>query len=197
MAHLSWAVSVKNEPHDVPVSVAELKQHLNIADDLDEHDQYLSSLIQQAVECVEYDSRQRLVTQTLELSLDAFPLGQTYIRLPGPLQSVTSVKYYDVQGNELTWDSANYLVDTRRDLLHLAYSSIWPVTQSLRPNSVLIELVAGSSIAQVPAMAKHAIKLLASHAFVNREPIVVGTISSELQLSYNALIHRITPGDYP
>jgi len=176
--------------------VAECKKHLEIPESVDDHDAQLSALIAAAVECVEYDSRARLVQQTLELSMDGFPYGTTYFDLPGPVSSVTTVKYLDSGGTEQTWSSADYLVDSKRDVIHLAYKANWPTTR-VEPNAVTVAYVAGNTIGNVPQMAKHAVKLLVTHAFENREPIVVGAISKEIEQSYEALVHRLRPGSYP
>lgn len=51
-----------------------------------------------------------LNTQTWELVYDEFP--EDYIKIPlPPLQTVLSVKYYDLDGVEQTWDPVNYTVD--------------------------------------------------------------------------------------
>lgn len=48
-----------------------------------------------------------------------------------------------------------------------------------------------------PPEAKQAILMLVGHWFENRETVVTGTISSELQMSYRCLVGAITAGYYP
>ena len=193
---IPWAISTTTAPYDIPVSVAECKKHLEIPESVDDHDAQLMALIAAAVECVEYDTRTRLVQQTVELSMDGFPYGASYFDLPGPVSSVTSVKYLDSGGAEQTWSSVEYSVDSKRDIIYLAYNATWPTTQVI-PNAVTVTYVAGNTIGNVPQMAKHAVRLLVAHAFENREPILIGTISKEVEQAYGSLVHRLRPGGYP
>jgi hypothetical protein len=48
----------------------------------------------------------------------------------------------------------------------------------------------------VPDDAKQAILLLASHWVENREAVLSGTISKEIELSYTALTDRLKWGNY-
>jgi hypothetical protein len=48
----------------------------------------------------------------------------------------------------------------------------------------------------VPDDAKQAMLLLASHWVENREAVLTGTISKEIELSYTALTDRLKWGNY-
>ncbi len=52
-------------------------------------------------------------------------------------------------------------------------------------------------IDQPPEEAKQAILLLVSHWFESREPVVVGSVASPIDMTYRALIDAIRPGYYP
>lgn len=136
-------------------------------------DDLISTYITTARRYVEKYTNRALITQTHIMNLDRFPqCGVIEIPLP-PLQSVTSIKYYDVDNNELDFDSSNYYVDilnfVGRVALNDGYN--WPNAQ-LRPiNGVKITYVCGfgDDRSDVPAEYKHAIKLLVGHYYENRE----------------------------
>jgi len=104
-------------------------------------DPLLNILIQAARQHAETTLRRYIVTQTLDLHLDAFPCWT--IKLP-PLQSVASITYVDSDGVEQTLAADQYLVDTTTEPARItpAYGLVWPVTQ-WRANAVKVRFVAG------------------------------------------------------
>jgi len=171
-------------PASTPVTLAELKAHCRIEDT--DSDTELQIYLDAATEHLDgYTGTlgRCIVTQTWELVLDKFPSSAILLEL-GPLQSVTSVKYYDTDGVEQTVDSANYTVDTAS--LHgwvvpdAGFS--WPSTLDA-VNVVKVRYVAGYT--SVPNPLKHAILLLAGHWFAHRE--VMGG-EAEMPFAVNALI---------
>jgi len=136
-------------------------------------DDYLTSLIVSARRIIELHSSRLFITQTWDLALDSFP-ASNYIVLPGaPLQTVTTVLYYDVDDTEAEFDDAYYYVDTYAEpgVVSLNYGDSWPGTV-LRPrNGVIIQYVAGygATAATVPDMYKQAIKILAAELYERRE----------------------------
>lgn len=194
-----YSLAVSTAPTNRPVTVAQAKKQLEIADDVADHDAHISDLIDVAIECVENDSRRALVTQTLVQKMHHFPLYCEYIEIKrGPLASVTSISYVDANGDSQTWSSSNYIVDTARKpgAIWLAYSASFPTTRG-HVNDVTITYVAGEAVTSVPAAAKQAILLLVTHAFEQREPIIIGSTSKEIELSYHSLISRLHYGSYP
>jgi uncharacterized phiE125 gp8 family phage protein len=107
-----------------------------------------------------------LVTQTWDYSLDCFP---EEITVPLPtLQSVTSVKYYDVDGVEQTITSSNYIVAGQRIAPIETFD--WPDIDTERPYPITVRFVAGyGDAAEVPAAIKAAILLLTGDLYANRE----------------------------
>ncbi len=195
---LRYAITRTEAPVLEVVSLAEAKKQVNEVSGDD--DALLSRLISTATEQVERDSGRALLTQTWKMIRDAFP-GTCWVALPrAPLQSVASVKYYDTAGVLQTWPITNYLIDTVREpgLLWLADDADWPSLVSSRPNPVEITYVCGwKTAAEVPQRAKHAVLLLVAHWYRSREPVAIGTISSELELTYQALIASLRPHGYP
>lgn len=99
------------------------------------------------------------------------------IELPfGPVQSITSITYFDVDDAQQTVDSANYVLNTapRLALLTAAADTPWPTTNGA-PDSVVIEYVAGylaptaSPPPVVPTGITTGMLLLLAHLYRNRE----------------------------
>lgn len=145
----------------------------------------ITSLGSAARVLVERLTGRQLVTATWLLSLDAFPRGGGWafldspmilpdphtIRIPKcPLQSVSSVQYYDLGDTLQTLASTVYDVDARTDpgRIVLAMNQVWPVTR-LKPGAVRVTFVAGYGAASsVPETLKTAIKLTVASWFENR-----------------------------
>jgi uncharacterized phiE125 gp8 family phage protein len=111
---------------------------------------------------VEYDTGLALLTQTLDLSLDA--VCDRVIHLPTqPLQSVTSVQTIDTGGATNTLDPSQYHVDLVSARIGLSVTGAWP--SDLRPfQPWVISIVVGYvSIAAIPPLLLHAVGLLAAH----------------------------------
>lgn len=172
-----------------PVSLDELKAHVQVEHDLD--DALLTACQLAARVWVETHLRCALISQTFEGYLDCFPCGPIVLR-HGALQSVDSVMYYDADGVEQTLDPSVYHVDTvrRPGRLYLRHGESWPATEFGRPNAVRVQFVAGfgDSPEDVPAPIKAAIKLLAGHMYAFREPEITGTVIARSGFAHEALL---------
>lgn len=161
---------VVTAPASEPITTAEAKLHCRV--DLTDDDVPIAAWIVAAREEVERISGMALISQTLELVLPNWPIGDR-IELPRPpLTSVTSVKYKDKDGNETTWDSANYLagVDSVPGVLVLAWNAVWPSVDLYPIEPIRIRYVAGfANAAAVPQSLKQAMLLLIGHWYENRE----------------------------
>lgn len=159
-------------PASEPVSMAEAKNYLKVEADQVADDEMIESLIVSARRQAEELTDRAFVTQTLEMELDLEDLDLRGIELPRPpLQSVVSVKYYDEDDQEHTWEPSSYRVDTRSEpgRILLASGARWP--SGLRSQqSVLVRYVAGyGGAANVPADIKTAIEMIVAHWYDNRE----------------------------
>jgi len=171
-----------------------LKEHARI--DHGHEDARLASLITTARLMVEKDTRRKLCTQTVILSLDYLP---SYL-VPDilPIQSISGITYYDGNNALQTLASTTYEADLYAEpvIIRPAFGQTWPTTYD-RFGAVLVTMVAGYGAASaVPEDAKQAILLLASHWVENRESVLTGTISKEIELSYTALTDRLKWGNY-
>ena len=162
---------LKTAPQAESVALAEAKDFLKISNN--DEDALIEAWINAAREwCEDYQNRV-YITQTWELSLDEFP-RESIIKIPlPPLQSITSIKYYDTDGTEYEFLSTNYEVDIYSEpgRISLGYNKSWPST-ILRPiNGVIITFTAGYGDAakDVPEKVKQAIKVLIGELYEHRE----------------------------
>jgi uncharacterized phiE125 gp8 family phage protein len=160
-------------PAAEPVSTAEAKAHLRV--DSDDENTLIDALVAAARQHIERETRRALITQTWELRLDKFP--RDTIRTPvGPLQSVSSIKYDDINGVEQTLSTATYEIDTSVEpgWIVRVGDGAWPDTM-VAINSVRVRFVAGyGAAAVVPQILKQAILLLVGHWYMNREVTIAG-----------------------
>jgi uncharacterized phiE125 gp8 family phage protein len=149
-------------PLEHPVTLAEARQHLRVTTTAE--DALILALIYAAVEHAETFTSRALITQTWELSIDTF--SGSAIELPKPkLQSVTSVKYIDLDGATQTVPAADYQVDalTEPGRIKLVPTASWPSVKE-QLNAVTIRFVAGYGLAAaVPFQIKAAILLLVQY----------------------------------
>ena len=182
--------TLKTAPASEPISLDEAKRHVRIDIDETDHDDYLHDLITTARDQVEMITWRKLITQTWYAYLQDWPRG-TYRELPfGKLQSVTAIKYTDVDGDESTWDSDEYIVGTdyQKGRVTLADGYTWPNETLYPSNPVEIEFVCGYGLAvSVPPQIKHAMKIIVSELFENREISIIGTIQKEMEMVNNLL----------
>ena len=136
-------------------------------------DDKLESLIKTSRRIIELHTGRKFITQTWELALDAFPSCDS-ITLPGiPLQTVSTIKYYDVDDTAATMTNTLYHASTYREpgTVSLKYGQVWPST-TLRPyDGAIIQYICGygDAASDVPDMYKEAILKLAAELYEQRE----------------------------
>lgn len=188
MSMEDYGISVVTGPAAEPITLAEVKKHLEIADAIDQHNTKLNTLIATARERAEAITNRQLMTATLELRLDRFPSGNEEIKLPrSPLQSVTSVKYQDTTDTQQTLSSANYKVITAREPgeVHLKFGQAWPVA-NYEDDVVIVRYVAGyTSAANVPNTIKLAMLIMVSDWFWDRSGVNETPIAAQRLLDQN------------
>ena len=129
-----------------------------------------------------------LTEQGWRLSLDAFP---AVIKLPrSPVIAVSAITYLDSNGTTQTLAASAYRVDSDAEPARIepAYGSTWPATLPVN-GAVKIAYTSGHATGRpAPEQAASAIKLYIGHWYENREAVVTGTISTELDQAVEALI---------
>lgn len=150
-----------------PITLAELKAHLNVAGTAD--DTLLTTIIVAARATVERLAHRTLLSQNWRLTLDAVPDGGI-VPLPlSPLQAVTAVRVADAAGVWTTLPATAYLTDLAGDGPRLLFTGAPPVPG--RPIGGLeIDLTAGYGElpADVPPPLVQAVRMLAAHWYRER-----------------------------
>lgn len=196
-------------PVEEPIDVGLAKAHLRL--ESTEDDAYISGqLIPAARLAVEEFCFRGLVTQTWELVLPAFPTFPLHFHLhhlhPHPLMcrhcqrfielpfgqlaeleddesAVTSLKYIDATGAEITLDPSLYDVDSVSvpGQVLPAYGLTWPAARA-QWNAVKVTYVVGWDAVDVPQPITQAMLLLISQMYEKRnpEPIMSSTVQALL-----------------
>jgi uncharacterized phiE125 gp8 family phage protein len=209
------SVTIVTPPAAEPLTLQEAKDHLRI--DGDDENPLVSAYLTAAREWAEDATRRQFSPATLRFALDEFPRcrdccsshrrraqaefdGHAILIPRPPLISVSSIQYVDAAGVTQTLSVNDYQIDTYSTPGRVApaFAKSWPIARR-QMNAVTITFVAGyaSAAGGVPEKTKSLIRLLLAHQYENREPVVVGTIASELPLAVQSLVSLIRWGDYP
>jgi hypothetical protein len=211
---MTYSLTVTVQPATEPLSLAEAKQHLRV--DITDDDALIQSFIVAARMRVESSAFVRLITQTIQLTLDRFPWGWSasgfysgrsrwfgvndpwpVIELEPPVQSITSVVYVDPSGNPQTLSSSLYRTDINSSPARLTPSlnNVWPATAMVTA-AVTVTYVAGFGAASaVPARLIEAVRLLTGHYYLNREQVLSGTrlVALEIPEGFDDLVRDFSP----
>lgn len=160
-------------PTKKPLDIMNVKDQLRIDYDDDSEETYLERLIATATERVENLCGRKLITQTWKAYYDDWPFEDRFEIPFGQLQSITHLKYTDTDDSTSTWSTTNYKVDTYDDPGHLVlgYNKSWPTVTLQVANPIEIQFVCGygDDEEDVPEQLRHAMKLLVTHWYENRE----------------------------
>lgn len=168
--------SLVTPPDSEPITSAQATKHVRVDSEADQD--YIGGLIAVAREYVDgitgrvsMESAWRLSAATWQAlfgpaQVDTISLHRT------PLVSVESISYYANGETSLTViDPADYIVVTGYEPGLIKITGDLP-TLADRPDAIQIEFTAGYSTADlVPAIQKHAIKLLVDHLYDQRAPV--------------------------
>lgn len=105
------------------------------------HDDTIQRLIDGATSLFEQRTDTVIITQTFEMTADAFPRGSIEFA-QRPVQSVTSIKYLDAAGDEQTLSTDVYGYSKSKRLAYLKSGQEWPTVLN-QTDAVTIEYVAG------------------------------------------------------
>lgn len=173
-----------------PVTVTECKLDTRV--DGATEDALFSAWIAAARAYVETRLSRALITQTLELTLDAWP-EDPILELPmPPLQSVVSVTYTDYAGVATIWPATQYQVLTAGTpgAIGLAYGAAWPSATLRSWAGIAVRYVAGygPAASSVPMPICQAMRLLVGHWYANREGVAAGNLGP-LPFAIDALLY--------
>lgn len=182
--------TLSSGPEVTPVSVAEVKTAARI--DHDFEDDFLQTAVEAAT--AHFDGYagvlgRALITQTWTLTL---PELYRRMALPlAPVQSITSIEYYDTSGVQQTLDSSLYRLQPGGGWPYIERDedATYPATDT-RDDAVTITFVAGYGDApsNVPAPLRQAIKILAVHLWgPGRDAVVTGMVAQVVPYSVDLL----------
>lgn len=146
-----------------PITLQDVKDHARITQT--QGDATTNHYIKAATEAAEQSMNRGLITQTWQLTLRWFA-DVMWLPMAAPLQTVSTVKYYDVDGVLQTLASTYYEVDTtaRPGRILRAANQSWPALQSgkLGGRVVITYVVGYTTAALVPERIKQGIRLYVS-----------------------------------
>jgi uncharacterized phiE125 gp8 family phage protein len=188
---MMYGLKVTVDPTAEPLSLDDTKLYLRV--DHSEDDALILGLIVAARTYCEAVTKRSFVTQTMQMFTDEFPTDD-YIDIPRPFYTTTdaTVKYYAAGSTSATTLASsqywiNDSIEPPRIVLRDAQS--WPDTELRTAKGVEITFRAGyGGQVDVPDGIKVAMLSLIGHWYTNREAVVVGTISSSIEMAVHALL---------
>lgn len=128
-------------PETEPVTTSQVKLDAHV--DEVEFDARIDVLIPAFRKKAESITGRALITQTWDLVLSGFPPGDIQIGML-PIQSITSVKYYDTDNAQQTVSADDYSLDTDviPGFVRLNSDSSWP-SSFTRHDAVIVRFIAG------------------------------------------------------
>ena len=156
-------------PRTAPVvTLAEMKLHLRVEDDVTEDDDLIEGMVEAASDYAEMYARRTIITTQYLMTFDDFPAAQWFHLPRSPLISLDSIQYYDTDGVLQT------LAASTPARIAEAPEESWPETQTDRIEAVQVTFTAGE--AEARKTMKVAVKLLAAHWYENREAVTGVTL---------------------
>lgn len=126
------------------IVLEDAKRQLRILDTDDDYE--IEQMVLAAIDYVERLTHCYFITQTLTLKTACFPATADPMVIPiVPVTAINSIKYFDGDNAEQTWNSSNYFGvfnSWSPAQVVVADNAVYPPTYS-RPDAVQIELVAG------------------------------------------------------
>lgn len=182
-------INVIVPPASEPILLDEAKLHCRI--DQDDEDDLIEALITTARQYCEAFTHRAFITQTIQYDIQRWPRGRA-IHLPRPpIQSVTSVTWWDTEGNDTVLTAGtDYLVDIAAGTVLLPYHRSWPHDPLYPVHPIRVEYVAGFGDADdVPEHFKAAIKLCLASWYENREGVLpAGHVGKTLPMGVQSLL---------
>jgi len=156
------------------ISLPDAKLHLRV--DHDDDDSLIDAIRASARKWAEKYAERSFFTQTWVRNLDVFPDSLDVIELlNGPVQSVTTLKYFDEDDVQQTWDASNFRVDINSQVARIEAVDSFPDTFD-RIDAIEITYLAGETdIADVDEEIVTAVKVFIADLYENRESFIKGT----------------------
>lgn len=173
---MKWSVTRSVAPTSEPLTLVECKRQCRIPLDVSEENGLVEMYLAAARQAFEDYASATAFTSTWVKTQEAF-CDEIELPYGYPLQSVSSVKYYDTDGTLQTLSTSVYRVDTASNpgRVVLKVDQSWPDIQSERGQAVEVTYVAGwSAVSSIPAPIRAGMLLMVNHLYENRGAIQVG-----------------------
>lgn len=191
----SYGLATVTAPASEPITLAQAKAHCRVDTAITTDDDEFSNVwIPAARQEVEGYTGRALISQTLKMTLDAFPCDGE-IRLPvAPVTSISAAKYIAADGTLTTISSSDYQLDETSSPARLwpSYDAgYWPTPRDVM-KAVQIDFVVGyANAAAVPAILRAAVLMLI-RAYYDGEASpgdITPAVKRVLDLSWTGLPH--------
>jgi len=158
--------SIVTRPAVPLMTLADAKEHLRITGT--DEDGYVGGLVSDVEGYLDAEHGvlgRAFITQTWDEAIDGFP--ESRIDLPfAPVQSITSITYYDTANAAQTLAASNYSLVSANDqaFIQKASAGTWPETYD-RPDAVTVRYVCGYGDAptDLPQQVLRLVRLLVAH----------------------------------
>ena len=184
-------LSLTSAPAVDAVDLVLVKSHLSV--DFTDDDTLIAAYIGAAASVAEEKLGKALITQTWA---ESFRKPAKMVALSKrPVQSVSSVTYYDTDNVQRTLDAASYTLVAQEDWAYVE-SDAWPSLFD-RADALTVNYVVGfgDTTADIPKNVSQAIMLLVGQYYLHRENVVDGKHSEPPQ-AFNDLINLSAGGWY-
>ena len=179
---------------DALLSLEDAKEHLRV--DFDDEDAYIASLVAAAQDLIDGPDGmvgKAIASQTWRYGIKR-PLARVHLPVV-PVQSVTSMAYYDEANTEQALDLSDFTFLASEDVAYIEPKSgvSWPAMYD-RADALNITFLAGfGAVSDAPQALVHALKLMIYHWYENRQD-VEATQMHHIPLGAQALINRYRIG---
>lgn len=187
-------LSVVEPPESDPLTLIEAKSHLRVTGTDEDGD--IAGYIIGAREWIESQTHLKLITQTLDLTVDddwPYVLARGYYRsrieFPvKPVASVTSISYVDANGTTQALAANQYALrnDGPVPYIEPAYNVTWPVVRR-QTAAITVRFVAGSAVSDIPEPLRQAMRLLVAHQYEERQIVNAASVA-EIPMALEAMI---------
>lgn len=161
-------------------------------------DKLLARLIRAAVETVERDAEWALGERRVQIRWRSSPVkSNATITLPAefhPIRAVSSLRYRNELGVLTDFTAYQFDAGVRPAQLVINPDETWPIPKPgyLDTYTVTFDCgLSGDSTTRGVEIAKQACLMLLGHWYENRETVLVGTMSKEIERSYGDLIESL------
>lgn len=181
-----------------PIGMEEAKLQCRRVAQYTREDAWFDQAIAAARATIEGETGRQLRAQTTwTVAVRGFPC-QALVLPIAPLRTVECVTYVDLAGETQTLPPSAYQViapsgdRASYGRIERAYGVPWPSTRG-QAGAVIARIVAGYAV--LPPALKSAALLLIGHWYAHRETVALGTISTEVELTFTSLVrhYRLYP----